>query len=229
MEPIYPNEQPNQTASFEAPGEFDERFSTRPLRMLKALAPLLPEHIQSAIAISVRLQELQIALRIYTGAAFHKNTDGSGFTERFSSPDFFNQVFGRLEPILSPAEQSSFQKIRQTMQMFETMKQMEPLMQFFAQMQEESGSEANSSEENCNEKNLAKGTDISDLFSSLSDFGNLSGLSNLSGLARLSGLYPPPSGTSEEPELKAAETEGTLIQTKTDSSQEAEVNRKEEL
>ena len=229
MEPIYPNEQPIHAASVGDAGEFDERFSTRPLRILKALTPLLPERMQPAIAMCIRLQELKIALNLLTGSAFYRSTDGPVHSDDMMSPEFLNQIFNRLEPLLSYTERSTFQKLRQTMQMFETMKQLEPLMQFFAQMQESNKESTGSSEETGTDNNAAKGADISDLFSSLSGFGNLSELSNLSGLARLSGLYSPVSETPEAAELKAEKTQVTPIQPETDFSHEIKTDGKEEL
>lgn len=132
MEPIYPNSQDNCTPSCD---EFDSRFSTRSLRMLKLLTPLLPSAIQPAIAMAIRLQELQVTLRLlrsdhFSRGLLHAADIGS---HKFST-ETVKLILEKISPLLTPDEKKEIDKIKQMLQMFETYKQLEPYMSMFSQM-----------------------------------------------------------------------------------------------
>ncbi len=140
MEPIYPNSHDNCT---DAEDTFEHRFSTRSLRMLKIITPFLPEHIQPGLAAMIRMQELTHTLnclRTLTPSSFvHASEKGKTPTSPHSlaelfQPDTLNRILQRLSPLLRPNERNELAKIQQMMQMFETYKQLEPLMSMFTEM-----------------------------------------------------------------------------------------------
>lgn len=137
MEPIYPNHD-NCTDTEDL---FEQRFSTRSLRILKILTPFLPQNIQPGLAILIRMQELSHSLNCLhtlTPASFvlasEKNNTVQHTLAELLQPDTLNHIFKRLSPLLLPQERNELAKIRQLMQMFETYKQLEPLMSMFAEM-----------------------------------------------------------------------------------------------
>ena len=140
MESIYPNCPDNCTDTEDA---FEQRFSTRTLRMLKIVTPFLPQNIQPGLAAMIRMQELTHALgALRTQAPFsfvsasEKSpavTAAHSLSDLFQ-PDTLNRILNRLSPLLAPHERNELAKIQKLMQMLETYKQLEPLMSMFSEM-----------------------------------------------------------------------------------------------
>ncbi len=141
MEPITANSCDNCTENDNA---FEQRFSTRSLRMLKLITPYFPVSIQPSIALMIRMQELMLLLHnrkasntpafsMLFSAENHSGNSSVPDQHPFS-PEFMNQLLQKISPLLLPEERSMIDRIRQMMQMFETYKQLEPYMSMFSQM-----------------------------------------------------------------------------------------------
>lgn len=140
MEPIFPNSYDNCT---DMEDSFEQHFSTRSLRILKVITPFLPKQIQPSLAVMIRMQELTHTLhclRTLTPTPFvHasekvKTASSPHSLTELLQPDTLNQILQRLSPLLRPDERNGLAKIQQMIQMFETYKQLEPLMSMFTEM-----------------------------------------------------------------------------------------------
>ena len=167
MEPIYPNCSDN---CMDTEDVFEQRFSTRTLRMLKIVTPFLPQNIQPGLAAMIRMQELTHilnSLRTQTPVANVSASEQSAAVTPVHSlsdllqPDTLNRILNRLSPLLSPHERSELAKIQKLMQMMETYKQLEPLMSMFSEManakQEESASGTGDTSQNCTASDFSSG------------------------------------------------------------------------
>lgn len=167
MEPIYPNCPDN---CMDTEDSFEQRFSTRTLRMLKIVTPFLPQNIQPGLAAMIRMQELTHilnSLRTQTPVANVSASEQSAAVTPVHSlsdllqPDTLNRILNRLSPLLSPHERSELAKIQKLMQMMETYKQLEPLMSMFSEManakQEESASGTGDTSQNCTASDFSSG------------------------------------------------------------------------
>lgn len=166
MEPIYPNCPDN---CMDTEDTFEQRFSTRTLRMLKIVTPFLPQNIQPGLAAMIRMQELTHilnSLRTQTPVANVSASEQSAAVTPVHSlsdllqPDTLNRILNRLSPLLSPHERSELAKIQKLMQMLETYKQLEPLMSMFSEMA------------NANREESASGTGDTAQNSTASDFSS---------------------------------------------------------
>lgn len=130
MEPITTPPCDNCTENEDA---FEQRFSTRSLRILKLITPFFPVAVQPSIALMIRMQELLLLLRRKKHSPVSQ-TDPPVFSE-----DLWNQLLSRITPLLLPEERSMVDKIRQMFQLIDTYKQLEPYLSAFSQMNDMSG------------------------------------------------------------------------------------------
>lgn len=167
MEPIYPNCPDN---CMDTEDTFEQRFSTRTLRMLKIVTPFLPQNIQPGLAAMIRMQELTHVLSSLRTQAPVANVSASEQSAAVTpvhslsdllQPDTLNRILNRLSPLLSPHERSELAKIQKLMQMLETYKQLEPLMSMFSEMananREESSSGTGDTAQNSTASDFSSG------------------------------------------------------------------------